>query len=68
MKISFIGIGAMGSPMVERLLTGQFAVTVFNRPPEKAEPLIKLGAKNALSLEKAVADADVVMTCLTTMQ
>jgi len=64
MNITFIGLGAMGTAMVERLLLAHYQVTVFNRTPEKAEPLISLGAKRAASLVTAVSDADVVLTCV----
>lgn len=64
MNITFIGLGGMGSAMVERLLLAHYSVTVFNRTPEKAEPLIKLGAKNATSIADAVLNADVVITSL----
>lgn len=64
MNITFIGLGAMGSAMVARLLLANYAVTVFNRTPEKAEPLIKLGATGALSITNAVSHADIVITSL----
>lgn len=64
MNISFIGLGAMGTAMVERLLLANYSVTVFNRTPEKIQPLVKLGAKASDSIANAVAQADVVMTCL----
>ncbi len=64
MNISFIGLGKMGSAMVERLLHAGYSVTVFNRTPSKALPLVKLGAKYADSLLLAIQDADVVMSCL----
>ncbi|MBX9704752.1 MAG: NAD(P)-dependent oxidoreductase [Gammaproteobacteria bacterium] len=64
MNISFIGLGAMGTAMVERLLLANYSVTVFNRTPEKTLPLVKLGAKASASIAAAVANADVVMTCV----
>lgn len=64
MNISFIGLGGMGTAMVERLLLANYSVTVFNRTPEKIQPLVKLGAKASESVAAAVAQADVVMTCL----
>lgn len=64
MNISFIGLGKMGSAMVERLLLAGYGVTVFNRTASKAKPLIKLGARHADKLIDAVKNADVVMSCL----
>lgn len=64
MNITFIGLGKMGSAMVERLLQSGYDVTVFNRTASKALPLVKLGAKYADSVGQAVKEADVVMSCL----
>jgi len=64
MNIAFIGLGAMGSAMVERLLLANYKVTVFNRTHEKAVPLVTLGAQDAPSIAEAVTNADVVMTSL----
>lgn len=64
MNITFIGLGAMGSAMVERLLLAHFDVTVFNRTPQKAQPLVKLGANGASSIEEATSNADVILTSL----
>lgn len=64
MNIAFIGLGKMGSAMVERLLHAGYAVTVFNRTALKAKPLVELGAKQADTLTDAVKNADVVMSCL----
>ncbi|MEO8401431.1 MAG: NAD(P)-binding domain-containing protein [Gammaproteobacteria bacterium] len=50
MKITFIGLGAMGAAIVERLLLKDHAVTVFNRTMEKAKPLVALGAKSCDSI------------------
>lgn len=43
--IGVIGLGLMGTALTERLLGAGFAVAVYNRTPEKAEPLVALGAK-----------------------
>ncbi|KTD65068.1 NAD(P)-dependent oxidoreductase [Legionella shakespearei] len=64
MNVTFIGLGKMGSAMVERLLQSGYDVTVYNRTASKALPLVKLGAKYADSVGLAVKEADVVMSCL----
>ncbi len=64
MNVTFIGLGAMGSAMVERLLLAHYEVTVFNRTHAKAIPLIELGAHNAEIIAQAVSNADMVMTSL----
>lgn len=39
-KVSFLGLGIMGMPMVKHLLARNiFDVTVWNRSPDKALPL-----------------------------
>lgn len=64
MNVAFLGLGKMGSAMVERILLAGYSVTVFNRTAAKAEPLVQLGAKSAASLAQAVERADVVLSCL----
>jgi 3-hydroxyisobutyrate dehydrogenase len=44
MKIGFIGTGIMGFPMAKRLLAMDGGLAVYNRTPEKAKPLIEMGA------------------------
>lgn len=63
MKIGFIGLGQMGSGMAMRLLTAGHTLTVFNRSPEKVQPLVSHGARAAQSLED-LADAEVVFSML----
>lgn len=63
LQISFLGIGLMGLPMVNRLLEAGFALTVWNRTPEKAA-FFQGRARLAPSPEDAVDDADVVITML----
>ncbi|MDE3109771.1 MAG: NAD(P)-dependent oxidoreductase, partial [Acidobacteriota bacterium] len=64
-KIGFVGLGTMGSRMVERLVGKGYAVTGYNRTRTKAEWLVKLGMRWADS-PRAVAEAsDVVFTMVT---
>lgn len=42
--IGFIGLGNMGTPMAARLVEAGHDVWLYNRTPEKAEPLVKKGA------------------------
>lgn len=42
--VGVIGLGLMGTAISERLLEHGYAVSVWNRSPEKAEPLKQLGA------------------------
>ncbi len=63
MKVGFIGLGHMGSPMAARLLKAEQDVTVYSRTPERARALTDQGAHRAAT----VADAcrgDAVITML----
>ena len=65
MRIAFIGLGAMGSPMA-RHLSKQHEVVVWNRTREKAERhSAEHGTRLAGDL-KSCADADVIITMLPT--
>src|SRR6202163_4478555 len=55
-KVGFIGLGVMGSQMVNRLLSKGHAVTGYNRTRTKAEWLVKKGMQWAES-PRAVANA-----------
>ncbi len=50
MKIGWIGIGTMGTPMVRNLLITGFPVYVYNRSREKEKELIKLRSISAESI------------------
>ena len=65
MKISFIGTGLMGFPMVKNLLQKKLDLKIFSRTLEKAKPLEKFGGKIISSLSEAVKDTDIVFTMLT---
>lgn len=64
MKIGFIGLGVMGSRMVQRFLKAGYEVIVYNRTPEKAEPLIHLGAERAWDVPTLTIHSDVICSCL----
>lgn len=63
MKVGFIGLGNMGSPMADNLLKAGHEVTVYNRTAAKAEALVKQGAKYAASIADA-CHGDAVFTML----
>ena len=64
MKIAFIGLGNMGTPMARHLLRAGHEVTVWNRTAEKAHPLKSDGAKVARSLADAAKDVEIAITML----
>lgn len=63
--IGFIGLGIIGLPMAERLLEQGVPLVVWNRTPEKAEGLVRRGARRAASAAELAAQADVVITMVT---
>jgi 3-hydroxyisobutyrate dehydrogenase-like beta-hydroxyacid dehydrogenase len=64
-KVGFMGMGIMGTPMAANLLKAGYAVMVYNRTPEKAEPLVKLGAGSAANPKALAQAADVVIAMVT---
>src|SRR5215470_13103780 len=62
--IGFIGLGNMGSRMARRLLDSGYAVSVYDRTPEHAEPLTRVGAGRAASPSALAADSDVIILML----
>lgn len=65
MRVGFIGLGAMGSGIVRRLLGAGHEVTGWNRTPEKAAPLVAEGMQLAATVREAAAAGEVVVTMLT---
>lgn len=63
-QIAFLGLGAMGTPMAQRLLAAGHDVTVWNRTASRAEALRASGARVAATPSAAVRDAEVVVTML----
>lgn len=55
MKLGWIGLGNMGSPMARNLLKAGHEVTVYNRTRSRAEALTSDGAKVAASPAEAAA-------------
>jgi 3-hydroxyisobutyrate dehydrogenase-like beta-hydroxyacid dehydrogenase len=64
-KVGFMGLGIMGTPMAANLLKAGYPVMVYNRTPEKAEPLVQLGAGLASSPRTLAQAADVVIAMVT---
>lgn len=64
MRIGWIGLGAMGAPMLEHLLGGEHAIAVHARREATAAHALSRGARIAPSPRALAAEADVVLTCL----
>lgn len=63
-RTGFIGIGLMGLPLCRRLLDAGHALTVWNRHPEKCQPLLAQGARQASSPAALAGEADVIFLCV----
>lgn len=63
-KVAVVGLGRMGGALADTLLAGNFDVTVWNRTPDKAERLVRAGARLSTSLKDAVRGSDAIVTCL----
>src|SRR5437660_3770513 len=63
--LGFIGMGHMGSHMVQRLLDAGYQVTVYDRTREKAKALEQRGALVAQTPKELAANCQVVMACVT---
>jgi 3-hydroxyisobutyrate dehydrogenase len=64
-NLGFIGLGVMGSEMVNRLLDKSHSITGYNRTRSKAEWLVKKGMNWADSPRAVVAAADVTFSMVT---
>ncbi len=62
--VAFLGLGRMGVPMAAHVARASHELTVWNRTPGRAAPLVELGAKEAKSVADAVSDAEVVVLML----
>ncbi|MEU6712390.1 NAD(P)-dependent oxidoreductase [Nonomuraea sp. NPDC046802] len=64
MRIGFIGLGIMGSPMAANLLKAGHVVTGYDVSSQRVDQLAELGGKGVASAVEAVAGAEIVITML----
>jgi 3-hydroxyisobutyrate dehydrogenase-like beta-hydroxyacid dehydrogenase len=64
-RVGFAGLGAMGAGIARRLHDGGYAVTVWNRTPERAQPLLDAGLAWASTPRELAASVDLIFTMLT---
>lgn len=62
MKLGFIGLGNLGTPIAENLLDKGHALHVYNRTASKAQPLIDKGATLCSSVKELAGLCDIVFT------
>jgi 3-hydroxyisobutyrate dehydrogenase-like beta-hydroxyacid dehydrogenase len=63
-RIGFAGLGLMGSRMARQFLDKGFPLTVWNRTPDKCEPLAAAGARVAQTPRELAEASDVVVACV----
>jgi 3-hydroxyisobutyrate dehydrogenase/2-hydroxy-3-oxopropionate reductase len=66
MEVGFVGLGKMGRPMTQRLLSAGHTVHVFNRSRPAIDALAGEGAKPASSAAEVAERAEIVMSALPT--
>src|SRR4051794_30736288 len=65
MQIGVAGLGRMGAAIAARLMEVGHTVSVWNRTPERAKPLVGAGAKLCATPEDLAEHSDVIITILT---
>jgi len=63
-RIGFAGLGLMGSRMARQFLDKGFPLTVWNRTPDKCDPLAAAGARVARTPRELAEVSDVVVVCV----
>ena len=63
-RIGFVGLGTMGASMAANLLRAGADLTVWNRTPDRAAPLVERGAREAASPADVAASSDVIVVCV----
>jgi 3-hydroxyisobutyrate dehydrogenase-like beta-hydroxyacid dehydrogenase len=64
MKIGFLGLGNMGTPMALRFIAAGHELSVWNRTEGRTKPLLREGAIAAATPAEAELGADAVVTML----
>ncbi len=64
-KLGFIGLGNMGSRIVQRLLDNGYVLVAYDRDPSKVEAVAGKGAFAAKNIHELASTVDVVLSCLT---
>jgi len=63
-NLGFIGLGAMGTRIAERLRRDGHSMTVYDRNPKRIEPLAGNGAATARTPAEVAARSEVVLSCV----
>jgi 3-hydroxyisobutyrate dehydrogenase len=63
-RVAFLGLGTMGGAMAANITRAGFPLTVWNRTPGRAGPLVEQRATEASSPADAARAADVIVLCV----
>lgn len=63
-NIGFIGLGNMGTPMAQRLLQLGFPLVVYDKNPDKIQPVAEKGAEAAGSIRETAKKASTIISVL----
>ncbi len=63
-KIGLIGAGIMAAGMAQNFLKHGYAVTIWNRNPERLKPLLDLGATAAATPHAVTEASDLIIECV----
>ncbi|MER5311161.1 NAD(P)-binding domain-containing protein [Streptomyces sp. NPDC002773] len=63
-NVTVVGLGQMGAALAAAFLGAGHPTTVWNRTPEKADPLVAAGAVRAADVAEAVAASQLVVVCV----
>ena len=64
MKVGFVGLGRMGRPMAANIARAGIALVVWNRTPDRCDPLVEVGAEVAADPASLGGAVDVLVTML----
>jgi 3-hydroxyisobutyrate dehydrogenase-like beta-hydroxyacid dehydrogenase len=64
-KLGFVGLGNMGSRIVQSLLNHGYRVTVYDHSKTKIDAMTASGAVAAASIAELARNADVILSCVT---
>src|SRR5688500_17993187 len=62
MKIGFIGLGNLGTPIAQNLLESGYQLFVYNRTASKTKPLTEKGATACATIKELTAACTVIIT------
>jgi 3-hydroxyisobutyrate dehydrogenase len=63
-RVGFIGLGTMGAAMAGHVAGAGYPLTVWNRTPGRAAPLVAAGVRQADTPSALAAESDVIVVCV----